>query len=295
MRGKDLLLIIGGLILLNCLTVIYFLSKSHGGNGMGPTEKVATIGDQSISRQEWLNELEARYGKDVLKDMIDQQVISEVAAKSNILVSDNEVNQEFKMAQAAYIAPSKAIDEKKWKEQIKSSLLLEEILTKDVIVSNKEISSYYKKNKSQFYVPTTYHLSHILVKTKSEAKKAYQELSSGSSFSALAMERSTDVFSANQGGDIGFISEDDEQYPADYLKAAKDLKVGQWSKPIKEKQGYAIIKLHKVIKGKIYSYSEVKAKIRRAIAMEQIKVPISAQSFWDEAKVTWFYGTNQDK
>ena len=27
-RGKDLLLIIAGLILLNCLTIIYFLSKS---------------------------------------------------------------------------------------------------------------------------------------------------------------------------------------------------------------------------------------------------------------------------
>ena len=77
---------------------------------MGPTEKVATIGDQSISRQEWLNELEAKYGKDVLKDMIDQRVINEVATKSNITVSDNEVNQEFKMAQAAYNAPSKAID-----------------------------------------------------------------------------------------------------------------------------------------------------------------------------------------
>jgi parvulin-like peptidyl-prolyl isomerase len=285
LRNRELWLIIVGLILLNCLTAIYFLFKSPS------KEAVATIGGRSISRQEWLNELEARYGKDVLKDMIDQQVIKAMAAKFKVTVSDKEVDQEYRMTQASYGFPgqNKDVDPEKWKEQIRNSLLLEKIFTKDVVVTEQEMQEYYQKNKSQFNVPTVYHLSHIVVKTDNEANKALKELSQGSSFSALAMERSIDEFSANQGGDIGYVSEGDEQYPASYLQIAKNLEPNKWSKPIKVNDGYAIIQLHKIIKGKSYSYHEVKAQIRRQIAMEQMNIPASARTFWNDAKVSWFY------
>ena len=68
------------------------------------------------------------------------------------------------------------------------------------------MKAYYEKNKELFNIPTAYHLSHIIVKTSEEAEKAIKELSQGSSFSALAMERSIEEFSANEGGDIGYIS-----------------------------------------------------------------------------------------
>lgn len=299
MRKKELWLIIAGLILLNCLTVVYFFTKTESASGFAAnSEEVATVGGESISRQDWLNEMESRYGKEVLKDMIDQKVIREMAAKYKIAVSDQEVDRQLRMSQAAF-GPSASQtvggDEKKWKEQVRNSLLLEEIVTKDVVVSEKELKSYYKENSDQFHVPTSYHLSHIIVKTKSEAKKALKELSQGSSFSALAMERSIEEFSANQGGDIGYISKEDEQYPEKYLEIAKKLKPGKWSEPIKVKQGYAILKLHKVLKGETFSYREVKDQIRRQIAMEQMKSPASATAFWDEAKVDWFYGNKQGK
>jgi foldase protein PrsA len=297
LRRKQLWLIILGLFLLNCLTIVFFLSKAQGTSGQVLDEKVATVGNSSISRQEWLNELESRYGKDVLKDMIDQKVIEGMAVKYKITVSDQDVEREFRMIQTTYGSSSqnKLVDEKKWKEQIKNSLLLEDILTKDVLVSKKEMESYYKENKSLFDVPTAYHLSHIIVKTNQEAKKALKELSQGSSFSALAMERSIEEFSANQGGDIGYISENDDQYPEKYIQVAKKLKIGKWSKPLKVDQGYAIIQLHAVIHGKKYSYKEVKDQIRRQIAMEQMKTPASARTFWDEAKVEWFYGNKEEK
>lgn len=296
MRKKQLWLIIVGLVLVNILTIGFFFGKSGGAAGSaGMDEKVATVGGKAISRQDWLNELEARYGKEILKEMIDQKVIQEMADKYKITVSDKDVERQLRMAQAAYGPSTPAgytSDEKKWKEQVKTNLLLEEILTKDVVVSASEMKKYYQENRDQFQVPTAYHLSHIIVKTKDEAKKVLKELSQGSSFSALAMERSIEEFSANQGGDIGYISQDDEQYPPEYVKIAKKLKPGKYSDPIKVKQGYAILKLHKVIKGQVYTYEEVKDQIRRQIALEQMKVPASASSFWDEAKVDWFYGNN---
>jgi foldase protein PrsA len=292
LRRKQLLIVIAALILVNCLTIIYFLSTARKANGPADKEVVAQVGKSKITRQEWLNELEARYGKDVLKDLIDQKVIIEMAAKYKIKVSEEGVEREYRILQTTYSSPgeNKQTTEKKWKDHIRNSLLQEEILTRDVKVSEKEMKAYYETNKQLFNIPAAYHLSHIIVKTNEEAEKTMKELSAGSSFSALAMERSIEEFSANEGGDIGYLIQGEERYPSEYLQTAKKLKEGAWSDPIQVEQGYAIIKLEGKIKGKKYSYEEVKQQIRREIALEQMKTSAGAAAFWEEAKVKWFYG-----
>lgn len=295
MGKKQLWMIIAALVFLNCLTVVIFLTRANEVNGIAASdETVATVGKKDITRQAWLNELEDKYGKDVLKEMVDQKVIEEMAAKYKIKVSDQDVEREYRMLQTTNNSFSlKSHQNKakaKWKEEIRSSLLLEELLTKDVTISEGELKRYYTKNKTLFSVPAAYHLSQIVVKTKKEAENAVKELRSGSSFSALAMERSIEEFSANEGGDIGYISAGDERYPKKYITTAKKLKKKAVSKPIKVKDGYALLKLDGRISGKSYSYDEVKDQIRRHIALEQMKTPASASIFWDEAKVSWFYG-----
>ncbi|MBT2699369.1 peptidyl-prolyl cis-trans isomerase [Bacillus sp. ISL-40] len=293
MGRKQLWMVIAALIMVNCLTIAFFLSKANlAGGAVMNEEAVATVGKKTILRQEWLNELEARYGKDVLKEMVDQKVIEEMAAKYKIKISNQDVEREYRMLQATYNSLSKQSvkNEEKWKEQIRSNLLLEELLTKDVEVSNDELSNYYKKNEELFHVPPAFHLSHIVVSTEEEADQALQELAQGSDFSTLAMERSIEEFSANEGGDIGYLSEEDERYPVQYIQIAKELKKGAHSMPIKVDQGYAIIKLEGKINGKKYSFEDVKEQIRRQIALEQMKSPATASTFWDDAKVDWFYG-----
>jgi foldase protein PrsA len=292
LRRKQLWVVIAALILLNCLTIVFFFSKVKDTIN---DEVVATVGKSKITRQDWLNELESRYGKDVLRDMIDQKVIKEMAAKYKIKISEKDVDREYRILQTTYSSPSenKMTTEKKWKEHIRNSLLHEEILTRDVKVSEKEMKAYFEKNKELFMIPAAYHLSHIVVKTSAEAEDALKELSQGSSFSALAMERSIEEFSANEGGDIGYILEGEERYPTEYIKAAKDLKEGTWSDPIKVEQGYAIVKFEGEITEKKYSYEDVKQQIRREMALEQMKTSASTTTFWEEMKVVWFYG-NKD-
>jgi foldase protein PrsA len=293
LRRKQLWIVIAALILLNCLTLIFFLAKVKEISGSAVSEEVvASVGKSEITRQQWLNELETRYGKDVLKDMIDQKVIKEMAAKYNIKVSEKDVEREYRILQTTYSTPSenKKTTEKKWKEHIRNSLLHEEILTRDVKVSEKEMKAYFEENKELFTIPDAYHVSHIIVKSRDEAENAIKELEQGSSFSALAMERSIEEFSANEGGDIGFLIEEEERYPSEYLQAAKKLKEGAWSDSIQVEQGFAIVKLEGKIKGKKYTYKDVKQQIRREIALEQMKTSASATTFWEEAKVEWFYG-----
>jgi foldase protein PrsA len=292
-RRKQLWIVIAALIFLNFLTVVIFLSKLKEANGTALNEEVvASVGKSEITRQEWLIELETRYGRDVLKNMIDQEVINELADKYNIKVSEQDVDREFRMLQTTYRSSSEnnQTNKKEWKEHIRNSLLQEEILTKDVVVSEKEMKSYYEKNQELYTVPNAYHLSHIIVKTEKEANQTIKELTQGSSFSTLAMERSIEDFSANEGGNIGFIVEEEKHYPDEYLHAAKKLKEGEWSNPLKVDQGYAIIKLEGKVKGKKYNFDDVKQHIRRQIALEQMKPSASATTFWDEADVEWFYG-----
>lgn len=297
MGKKQLWMVIAGLIMLNCLTIAFFLSKASEAGGAANDEAVATIGNKAITRQDWLNELESRYGKDVLRDLINEQVVQEMAKKEKIKISDQEVQREFRMLQATNTSfgPNSKLDDKEWKEQIRSTLLLEELLTKDVNISEKEIKSYYDKNKHLFDVPEAYHIAQIIVKTKKDADSAYNELKQGSSFSALAMERSIDEFSANEGGDIGYITEGDEQYPKLYIDTVKKLKKGKYSKPIKVDAGYVLLQLQGKVSGKKFSYGDVKDQIRRQIALEQMKTPASATTFWKAAKVEWFYGNSKDE
>jgi foldase protein PrsA len=294
---KQLWMVIAGLILVNCLTIAFFLSETDMAGGTVINEEaVATIGKQSITRQEWLNELESRYGKDLLKEMIDQKVIEEMAAKYNIKVSNQEVEREFRLLQTTFNSFNQKsnTNEKKWKEQIRSSLLLEELLTKDVEVSNEELSSYYEKNKDLFNFRDAFHLSHIIVKTLDEAEQTSQELAQGSNFSTLAMERSIEEFSANEGGDIGYISNGDERFPSEYIEAAKELELKAYSPPLKVEQGYAIIKLEGKISGQNYSFENVKDQIRRQIALEQMESPATASTFWEDARVEWFYENDHE-
>jgi foldase protein PrsA len=255
-------------------------------------EVVAQIGKNEILRQEWLNELETRYGKDVLKDMIDQRVIEEMADKYKIKVSKEDIDREYRILQTTYSSPgeNKLTSEKRWKEHIRNSLLQEEILTRDVVISDEELKRYYDENKKLYNVPTAYHLSHIIVKTEKEAKKVVSELSQGSVFSTLAMERSVEEFSANEGGNIGYIIDGEERFPTVYIQTAKELKKGEYSKPVKVDGGYAVIKLEGKIDGKNYSFKEVKQQVRREIALEQMKTSTAIDAFWEEAKVEWFYG-----
>lgn len=294
MEKKQLWYVIAGLAMLNVITLVLLLFKPAFLEGN--KETVAEIGNKTISRQEWLTELEERYGEETLRDLVDQEVVRQMADDYKIKVSDKAIERELNIYKAMYSsAENEPKSEDKWKQQIKYSLLLEELLTKDVKVSEGDMKAFYEQNKSLFDLPASYHLSQIVVETKKEADAAVKELKDGSSFDALAMERSIDEFSANQGGDIGFINEEDERVDPQVVEAAKTLKPEKWTGPVKLENGYAIVYLHEKLEGKKYAFKEVKNQIRRQMALEQMDIPVSARAFWNDAEVSWFYGDSEKK
>nr|WP_239454001.1 peptidyl-prolyl cis-trans isomerase [Bacillus suaedaesalsae] len=163
------------------------------------------------------------------------------------------------------------------------------MLTKDVTILDGDIQKFFKENESLYKIPTTYHLSHITVKTKEEADQVVEELKNGSDFAVLAMEKSTDEFSSNQGGDLGYLSKESGFLPERYMDLLSSLKPASFEGPIQVGDEYAIVYLHEVIEGKEYSYEDVKDHIRRQLALGQIEGRVTAEQFWNEIDVEWFY------
>lgn len=301
MNGKVLWSIIFGLVIINCLTVGYFVSNSSGVTSVSSSEQkdeaIATIGESTVTREQWMAELEARYGKDTLREMVNMKVVEELAKKYEITVSEDVIKRELAVYKSMYnsMDGEHIGEEQNWEEQIRYSILLEELLTRDVSVPEDEISKFYDSNKDLYDIEDAYHLSHIIVKTEKEANAIVEELDGGSSFEALAIEASIDEFTANQGGDIGFISTSNEYVPSAYLEVAPTLTEGEWSDPIKVDTGFAVLFLHEKIKGQSYTYEDVKDQIRRQIALEQMEGSVTVDPLWEEMDVTWFYGDGEGK
>ncbi|MBG9769274.1 peptidyl-prolyl cis-trans isomerase [Bacillus vallismortis] len=297
MKSRTMWTVILGALLVCCIAVAYTLTKSQA--GASPSgESIATVGSKSVTRQEWLKEMEDQYGKSTLEDMINARVVEQLAKKNNLKVSKNEIDREFLLIKAVNNSfyEDERTTEKEWKDQIRYNILLEELLTKDIDISNKEMKSFYNKNKELYQFDDSYRIRHIVVKDEEEAREVLKELKGGSSFEAVAAERSADRYTSPYGGDLGFVTEASANIPSAYIEEAKTIKEDEWSdEPIKVSNGYAVIQLKEKLKARTFSYDEVKDQIRRQIAMDQLGDKATVKTLWKEADVSWFYGEKSTK
>lgn len=234
--------------------------------------------------------MEQRFGQEVLSDLIDEEVIRQVALENDISVTADELEAEMTLIKATYGSYDEQYlwNVRNWEEQVEQKVLLEKILVQSVQVPESAVEEAYRANKERFTVEKTYHLSHIIVKDKKTAQSLYDQLQDGASFGTLALEQSLDVSSAFRDGDIGYINEEQKRYPS-YFKQAAKLKAGKYSKPFKVDEGYALIYIHEIIKPKTFSFKEVKHMIERELALEEIDQALTPSYFWEELGVKWNY------
>ncbi|CKE42668.1 peptidylprolyl isomerase PrsA [Bacillus paranthracis] len=251
MRGKHIFII-------TALLSILMLSACGQKNDSDP---VATATDSTITKSDFEKQLKDRYGKDMLYEMIAQDVITK-----KYKVSDDDVDKELQKAKNQYGDQFKNVlknnglkDEADFKNQIKFKLAMNEAIKKSI--TEKDVKDHYKPEIKA---------SHILVSDENEAKEIKKKLDAGASFEELAKQESQDLLSKEKGGDLGYFNSG--RMAPEFETAAYKLKVGQISNPVTSPNGYHIIKL--TDKKELKPYDEVKDSIRKNLEEERISDPI---------------------
>lgn len=251
MRGKHIFIITA---LISILTLAACGQKDSSAT-------VATATDSTITKSDFEKQLKDRYGKDMLYEMMAQDVITK-----KYKVSEDDVDKEVQKAKSQYGDQFKNIlknnglkDEADFKNQIKFKLAMNEAIKKSV--TEKDVKAHYKPEIKA---------SQILVSDENEAKEIKKKLDTGASFEELAKQESQDLLSKEKGGDLGYFNSG--RMAPEFEATAYKLKVGQISNPVKSPNGYHIIKL--TDKKDLKPYDEVKDSIRKNLEEERIADPI---------------------
>jgi peptidyl-prolyl cis-trans isomerase SurA len=218
----------------------------------------------------------------ILKGMIEDEILWQRATKLNLAASDEDVNAKLTEMKAPFTqeefdkqlqARNITLDDLRRdlrRNLTKTKLLNKEIESK-INITDSEISSYFAAHKSDFnFIEPRYRLAQIAVSGSSvqpngspkasgdaDAKKKIQELhrrlENGEDFSALAMNFSENPNTAPSGGDMGFVPESQLRgSDLDLFNAINRLKQGEITDvipvydgagPSHRVMGYAIYKL----------------------------------------------------
>ncbi|MEQ9861538.1 peptidylprolyl isomerase [Pectobacterium cacticida] len=183
----------------------------------------------------------------------------DVAARSQAqTVADNEIQGYYDQHKGNFIAP----------EEFKVSYILLDAarIMEDVKVDDAAINDFYEQHKNDYSQPERKKFSVIQVKDESAATSVLNALKQGGDFATLAREKSTDIISRRNGGDLGWMDADSM---IDELKQAKLTEKGQISAAIKSSVGYLIVRLDDIQPQKIKPLSEVRAEIAEKVKHEK--------------------------
>lgn len=292
LKTKPVILVLSILLLGNLLWFIAWLIPNEKVSG-SVTEKVASVDGKVITKEQWIASMESKYGKEVLLDLVNAEVMEAAAKKYKIKVTDSEIDLEIALIRSTQEGTDtslQTLNEETLRKEVRSRLILEKVLAKDIVIEDNAIKDFYDNNKNLYNIPTSYRTSVIYVETKEEAKEVIKELENGSSFEGLARERSLDVSSASLGGDIGYVSEGTESIDPSILSSLSDLKTGKWSETIQLSDGrFAVAQVESIFKGESFSFGDVKDHIRRELALDQLPQSVTQEAFWQEFDAEWLY------
>lgn len=143
---------------------------ASGGNG----ETLATVGGTPVTRTELNKILEAQSGAQVLPVLIDTQLLIQAGKDAKIEVSDADVAAELEtqkkkdpqLAEALTKNPKLA---EVINTQIRRNLVTQQLLTKDVKMTDADVTKFFDTYKSYYEEPAKVKVGTLLTSTKARA------------------------------------------------------------------------------------------------------------------------------
>ena len=279
---------------------------------------IAIIGDEIVLRSEVENQYLQYISQgvtsneelrcEILEDLMTQKLLIFSCKQDSITVTKEEIEQEVETRVNYYVDQIGSIEKveqyfekdiyqikKVLSELVEDQFLIQRMqssITKDVKITPFDVNEFYEKmDKSELpLIEDRYKLSQIIVKPKmseDQINKLTDRLNAfrkrvlnGEDFKVLAALYSDDPGSANNGGEIGFVSRG--TFVPEFEKVAFRLKKGEVSEIVKTNFGYHIIQLierrgdqvnvrHILLKPKYSSTSLQNARLRIDSIYNKIK------------------------
>jgi peptidyl-prolyl cis-trans isomerase SurA len=226
---------------------------------------------------------------DLLRNLIDQQLwLSKgkelgITGDTELVNRLNEIRKQYNLASMEDLekaAQEQGVSFEDFKANIRNQIITQEVMRDEVAahVSRQmtpgEAQRFFEAHKQEYIQPESVHLSEILVSTgagdadeakvaaaKAKADDIEAKLKAGSDFAQVA-RTSSDGQTAGEGGDLG-------QYKRGALaKVLEDatfgLQAGQYTEPIRTRQGFVILKVTQHTTGGVPEYKDVQNQVEEA-------------------------------
>lgn len=258
------------------------IASGCGPKSVDDTKAVATVNGENITENDLQKYLALRQStqaalpdkekelKVARDELIDRALLAKHAVDSQL---DREPDVHFRLKQTRVNILAQAV--------INNYL-------KDRPVTDEDTKKRFQQEFEQTD-KSEYRVRHILVKTEDEAKDLLAQLHKGAAFAALAKQKSTDLFSKDKGGDLGWINQGMGFVP-EFFSAVAAMKKGDVSKaPVKSDFGWHVMKLEDTRALKLPTYEQFVAnpqaqeRLRRKIQEERINALL--KELKDKAKI----------
>ena len=288
-------------------------------------EIIARVNNQIVTRSEYQRSKEqlkqetlqqdpanadkiiAERDKDVLRDLIDQQLLLEkgkdlnITADTELIKKLDEMRKQMNLESIEDLdkaAQAEGVSFEDFKQNLRNQIITQQVIGKEVgsrmNIPKDEEQQFYEQHKDQMQQPEMIRLSEILVSTEPKDRKSgdapadesqilaaaqakaedlLAQIRKGAKFEDVA-KKSSDGPSAAQGGDLGYFKR------GALAKELEDktfaMKPGDVSEVTRTRQGFVILKVSEHQAAGIPPLSEVEPRIQEAIYMEKLQPALRA-------------------
>jgi len=125
----------------------------------------ATVNNKPIWRWQLVSELEKQGGKQVLDNLVTQQLILQEAQKQGVVITDDDLNKEVEAIEANLKTQGGDLDSllsfqgqtrEDFRESLRTRILIKKILADKATVTDEEARKFFDENKTQFPANSKY-------------------------------------------------------------------------------------------------------------------------------------------
>jgi peptidyl-prolyl cis-trans isomerase SurA len=257
--------------------------RQHGASMQEMSETRANLLRNLIDQQLWLSK-----GKEL-----------DITGETQMINQLNDIRKQYHLATMDDLekaAKEQGISFEDFKANIRNQVITQEVMRQEVgqkiQITPGEVERYFEAHKQQYAQPESVTLAEILVSTgtsaagpedaqtadpaklaaaKAKADDLEAKLHAGGDFAQLARTFS-DGTTAADGGELG-------QYQRGALAKVLEektfaLKSGQYTEPIRTRQGYVILKVEQHVPGGVPVFKDVKQKVEEEYYMAKMQPAI---------------------